>query len=132
MSIDDYKQAGYLMSVHISQEIIDRAEADVLKAYIYPLDATVNVTIPGTARAAAMELANLLVLQRSIFATRSGAKEKTSANSFTASRWDLLSQCSASCVLKMQAFADEVHAGRWQKTVTDICGILFNTNYICL
>lgn len=132
MSIEDYKEAGYLISVHISQAIIDKAEADVRQAYINPLDTLADTTVPGVAREALMELTYLLCLQRSIFATRSGAKEKTAANSYTPTRWDLLSQCSSVCVLKMGAFAESAHVLRWEKKVKDICGILFNTNFLSL
>ncbi len=130
MSITDYRQAGFLVSVHIEQAIIDRAERDVMQAYIEPIVSDADLSASLVAREAFMQLVCLLCLQRSIIATRSGAKEKTTPQSMTADRWNILSQESLTAIMKMQRLADDAGVAEWHKRVTDICGILFNTQYI--
>lgn len=130
MSIEDYKQAGFLMSVQIQQSVIDKAEADAMQAYILPLAPDADVTTAGPAREALMSFADLLVKQRSIFATRSGAKEKTTPQSQSAEDWRILRQCASTCALKIKELAKSVGVIYWEDKVTDICGILYKTNFI--
>ena len=130
MSIEDYKQAGFLMSVQIPQAVIDRAEADAMQAYILPIQPNADVTSAGAAKDALMSLADLLVKQRSVFATRSGAKEKTTPQSQTADDWRILRQCAATCSLKMSALAQNAGVDYWEDKVKDICGILYKTNFV--
>lgn len=132
MSTEDYKQAGYMLSANVAQAVIDKAEKDVLQAYIAPIDADADTTSEGIARDTLMELAYLACLQRSIFATRSGAKEKQTPQSNTATRWDVLSQQSAICAMRLRAFAEQAQVKDYRKRIVDICGIFFNTNYLAL
>lgn len=132
MSVDDYRQAGFLMSVHISQAIVDRAERDVQQAYIEPLGVEVDTESDGIGRETLMQLAHTLCLQRTIFATRSGAKEKQTPQSQQADRWAVLSEDAGTCAMKMQRLADELGVAHWWDKVTDICGILFKTQYLGL
>lgn len=129
MSIEDYKQAGFKVSPLIQQAEIDRAERDVMQAYILPLKPNADIESDGSVKSVVMELAHLLLLQRSIFATRSGAKEKSTPQSYSADRWNILSQCVSTCAMKMDALVGSI---KWRRDrrVQDICGILFNTNYI--
>lgn len=129
MSIEEYKASGYLISTHISQAVIDRAERDVVSAYISIIDAA-GVVSEDDKRPAMMELAYTLALQRSIFATRSGAKEKTTPQSYTADRWALLSQQSATAAMRLKQLADKAGAKDWESKVYDICGLLYKTQYI--
>ena len=132
MSIEDYKQAGFLTSVQIQQAIVDKAEADAMQAYILPIAPDADTTEVGAAREALMSLADLLVKQRTIFATRSGAKEKTTPQSQSADDWRILRQCAATCALKLSTLAQSAGVGDWENKVTDICGILYKTNFIGL
>lgn len=129
MTAAEYISAGYNISLQLSQALIDRAEADVKQAYITPLTEAYDTPL---AQAAMMNLVELYCLQHSLFATRAGAKEKTTPQSQTPSRWDLLAQSSAVCSMKLNALAAAAGVKRWQVQVTDICGILFRTNYLSL
>lgn len=129
MSITDYRQAGFLVSVHIEQSIIDRAEQDIFQAYIEPIHAKTDVLVDIKAKDCFMQLVNLLVMQRSIFNTRSGAKEKTSLQSYTPDRWSILSQEAATAAMKLERFADSKGVKDWSGRIYDICGILFETQF---
>lgn len=130
MSITDYRQAGFLVSIHIEQAIIDRAERDIWQAYIEPIAPSEDITAKGVARDCFMQLVNLLVLQRTIQTTRSGAKEKTSPQSVTSDRWQILSQEQATAAMKIERLAKLQGVKDWAGCVYDICGILFTTQYI--
>lgn len=130
MSIEEYRQAGFLLSSLITQAVVDKAERDASDAYILRIAPSVNITNHTTARSALMELAYLLVLQRSIFATRSGAKEKTTPQSYTANRWDILSQQAATAAMRLDMLAAEYNLKSWYDKVCDICGILFTTQIL--
>lgn len=132
MSIEDYKQAGYSVSALIAQAQIDRAEADVMQAYIMPLQADADPIEDVLCRRALMELVMLLVLQRSIFATRSGAKEKQMPQSYSADRWNILSQSAMVCSMKLRTYAESTGVTDWRKRITDICGVYFDTNFLNL
>lgn len=131
MTAQEYKQAGFTeLSVLIPQSAIDRAEADVKQAYITPI---VGEEANDTAtRDAVMNLTVLLLMQRTLFATRSGAKEKATPQSYTADRWDILSQASATCAMKIKALADAYNVKGTRRKVNDICGIYFRTNFLGL
>lgn len=129
MSVEDYKQKGFMLSPAILQAVIDRAERDVMQAYILPIAPEANVQVEGEAQEAFMQLTFLLCLQRSIFGTRSGAKEKTTAQSQKADRWELLSQESATAQMKLRLLAESVGADNYLQQMTDICGIYMKSQY---
>lgn len=128
MTAQEYIQAGYKMSAHIQQAEINKAERDVLQAYIRPVLADADPINDEVVRDATMNLAYLLLLQRSVFATRSGAKEKTTPQSQSAEGWQLLSQLAATCHGKIMALKQKSGADL-KADVTDICGIYFKTQY---
>ena len=132
MSIEDYKEAGFLMSSVIPQSLIDKAEKDVLKAYIAPIAPDADTASDGVARDTLMTLVELLVKQRSIFATRSGAKEKNVPQSMSANDWAILRQHAKDCALQLELLAKSEGVYEWETKVTDICNILFRTNYLGL
>lgn len=128
MDIQCYKAVGYTeVSANFPQALIDRAEQEVTMAYIEPI-------LPEYAsddediRAAIMALAVLRMQQLSVFATRSGAKEKTTAESYTASRDSILLQYMRVCNLHLQKLRKKEGAISCAK-VDDICGIYFISNY---
>ena len=127
MSIEDYKQAGFLTSVNINQSRIDKAEQEVMMAYIAPILPNASVS-DAVVRSCVMELANLRLLQSSIFATRSGAKEKTTPQSYSADDVAILRQCAAACDLHLQSLR-YVQGANLCAEVNDICGIYFTTHY---
>lgn len=125
-----YIAHGYKLSAQIEESEIARAERDVTAAYVSPIIG--EATIPVEVREAAVgNLAFLLLLQRSVFATRSGAKVKTGYNSADASAWDILQQEAASCHLQLETLRRQEGANA-DAEVTDICKIYFKTNFLNL
>lgn len=124
MTIADYRGFGFEVSQYIEQSAIDRAERDVTAAYLEPLglDAEYIPNVPS--------LVYLLLLQRSIFATRAGAKIKQTAESRDAGEDFRLRELASTCVLELQRAA-AVSGGNVEQ-VTDICKIFFKTNYFYL
>lgn len=127
MNASDYKAAGYALSQLIEQAIITRAENDVISAYIVPLLGHIPTNDERGAepvKTAIMALSFLLVQQRSISATRAGAKNKLSEQSTTPSADDLLRQNAPICVNALRALDADAH-----KKVSDICRVYFVSNY---
>lgn len=131
MTVQEYREAGYKVSAQIEEAEIVRAEKDVLQAYILPILPNADPATDEVVRSAVMAFAFLLLLQRSIFATRSGAKEKTTPQSQTADLWNLLAQMASTCHLKLDAVRQKTGADM-KAEVQDICGIYFSTHYFGL
>lgn len=129
MNVQDYKQAGFALSQQIEQPVIDRAEADIIQAYVVPVTGN-TATTDADVRDAVSNLAYLLVLQRSIAGTRAGAKTKQTAQSTDASRLDLLSQQAAVCAQKVQVYAERVGVHKPWRVCSDICGIYYKTQVL--
>ncbi len=124
-----YQENGYKLSSLIEQSEIDRAEEDVKAAYIKPIAPQSMAT--ETAKKATANLAFLLLLQRTIFATRAGAKVKTGYNSQEADAWAKLQQEANSCHLALEELKQLKNTNP-DAQVTDICKIYFKTNFINL
>lgn len=125
-----YNEHGYKVSQYIEQSEIDRAEADVRRAYVEPIVGSANVSdyvIDNTVGC----LAHLLLLQRTIFATRAGAKLKTSYNSQETDAWSKLQQEATSCHLALLNLRNQVGVNS-DAEVVDICKIYFRTNFFNL
>lgn len=122
-----YIEHGYKVSALIDEAEISRAEKDIELAYIEPIVGDKNV--PDEVRDEAVgALVFLLLLQRTIFLTRAGAKTKTGYNSADVDAWAKLQQEAERCHLwleKLKASAENPSA-----EVTDICKIYFKTNFI--
>jgi hypothetical protein len=126
-----YLEQGYKLSAQIEEAEIARAEADVTAAYIAPIVGT-SESVPTEIRQKAVgSLAFLLLLQRSIFATRAGAKVKTGYNSQDASAWDVLQQEATACHLALETLRKQPGVNA-EAEVCDICKIYFKTNFIAL
>lgn len=123
-----YQDNGYEISSLISDATIARAERDVTDAYINPIVGSANVSTEVRERAIG-SLAFLLILQRTIFATRSGAKVKTGYNSQEADSWAKLQQEATSCHLALDVLKNEPGVNP-DAHVTDICKIYFSTNFL--
>ena len=125
-----YQQHGYKLSSWIEEDEIARAEADVTAAYIDPLKGT--ATIPTEAlEAITGQLAFMLLLQRSIFATRAGAKTKTGYNSADADAWAILQQEATGSHMALERLKG-YEGANVDAEVTDICKIYFKTNFLTL
>lgn len=125
-----YQENGYALSSLISDAEITRAERDVTDAYITPIVGSATVSQEVKERAIG-NLAFLLILQRTIFATRAGAKVKTGYNSQEADAWAKLQQEASSCHLAIEILKKEPGVNQ-DAQVTDICKIYFKTNFFNL
>lgn len=129
MTLQWYKDNGYNVSINMSQAVIDRAEKDVYDAYVKPiLPEAVFPFEEGEVMMAVADVVFLLVMQRSTKVTRSGAKEKTSANSQNAGEWSVLSEQASTAALavdRLRAMPGSVKDAE----VTDIAKIYFKTQY---
>lgn len=123
-----YQENGYEISSYVSDAAIARAERDVTDAYVTPIVG--NATVPNTIKERVVgNLAFLLILQRSIFATRAGAKVKTGYNSMEADAWAKLQQEATSCNLQLEILKKQPGVNP-DAHVTDICKIYFSTNFL--
>ena len=123
-----YQENGYEISSYVSDAVIARAERDVTDAYVTPIVG--NTTVPNTIKERVVgNLAFLLILQRSIFATRAGAKVKTGYNSMEADAWAKLQQEATSCNLQLEILKKQPGVNP-DAHVTDICKIYFSTNFL--
>lgn len=129
MNVQDYRAAGYPVSNLIDQSAVERAEREVIAAYIVPLVGRVpteeeQLTEPY--RTAIMSLSFLLVQQRSVVATRAGGKTKMTPQSSTPTPEDILRQNAPGCDRALRAVASDKDP---LKVCSDICGIYFKSNY---
>ena len=123
-----YQENGYEISSYVSDAAIARAERDVTDAYVTPIVG--NATVSNTIKERVVgNLAFLLILQRSIFATRAGAKVKTGYNSIEADAWAKLQQEATSCNLQLEILKQQPGVNP-DAHVTDICKIYFSTNFL--
>lgn len=126
MNVQDYKSKGFGLSLQIDQPVIDRAEADVIAAYLQPIGSRTEAN-GSVYDDTLMQLASTLILQRSIVATRAGAKEKTSAQSVSADRYSVQVQQVAACQFRLHRFADLCGVDKPWRVVTDICHIYWKS-----
>jgi len=123
-----YQENGYEISSYINDATITRAERDVTDAYVTPIVGSATVPKNILERVVG-NLAFLLILQRSIFATRAGAKVKTGYNSMEADAWAKLQQEATSCNLQLEILKKQPGVNP-DAHVTDICKIYFSTNFL--
>ena len=125
-----YIEHGYKLSSLIDDAEISRAEREVTEAYITPIvgSATVDETVLQNAVG---NLAFLLILQKTLFATRAGAKVKTGYNSQEADAWAKLQQEATSCHLALETLKKQ-NGVNADAEVIDICKLYFKTNFISL
>ena len=126
MTPQEYTSRGFSVSLHIDQSVIDRAEKDARAAYITPILG--NGAAGEVVDDAICNLAFMLMTQRNVFVTRSGAKEKTNLNSRTVDTWETLQEMAHTCAMKIAALREQPGANKDAK-VNDICRIYFNTNF---
>lgn len=128
MDVQEYKCAGYTeLSANIAPALISRAESEVKAAYIKPIlpDYSLNDT---DVKQAVMCLAVLRIGQISVFATRSGAKEKTTAESYAADRANIVSQYARTADMWLEVLRAKAGANKHAR-INDICGIYFINTY---
>lgn len=129
MTAQQYLQKGFNVSMHVEQSIINRAEADVTEAYVTPIVGTIASPAPAQVTDAVLNLAFLLMLQRNVFATRSGAKTKNVNQSQEADTWKVLQDQAHTCAMKIDELRKMDGANK-NAEVVDICRLYFKTNFL--
>ena len=127
MTAAQYQQAGYRVSLQVTQAEIDLAEADVTAAYIAKVAPTYSLTDTDV-KAAVMQLAAILLLNRHAVATRSGGKTKDTPQQSTnayASQGDV--DNADRLLRKVQTVG-----GLPSKLVDDIAGIYYRNTFVAL
>lgn len=124
-----YIEKGFKISSLIDDTEIARAERDVRAAYIIPIIGEATEPTDKIENALG-NLAFLLLMQRSTFLTRAGAKTKNGYNSADADAWAKLQDAATSCHLALEALKEAVGANAAK--VTDICRIYFKSNFISI
>lgn len=125
-----YIEHGFKVSSLIEQTEIDRAERDVTSAYVVPIEN--GATIQAETREKVIgQLAFLLLLQRTLFLTRAGAKTKTGYNSQEADAWTKLQQEATSCHSALELLKSQTGTNPDAK-INDICKIYFKSNFISM
>lgn len=127
MTPTQYIAKGFRLSARITQAVIDRAETDIQQAYITPLQGTLLDNNAAVVDAKA-NLVYLLICQRSIIATKAGAKIKTTDTSTIATSEENVSEMGAVCKMKLDILRATDGANSAGE-VTDICKIYYKTNY---
>lgn len=127
MTKEWYKAQGYHVGVEGTQEMIDRAEREVKVAYISPILPGADFDTDDVKRCLA-DLAYMRMMQLTTFVTRSGAKEKYSAHSASASddaKFYEQGMVAASAVDKLRLMPGANATAK----VDDICHIFFKNNF---
>lgn len=125
-----YQEHGFKLSNYVEDNEIDRAERDVVAAYILPIIGDLEIEAEKRENAIG-NLAFLLLLQRSTFLTRAGAKTKTGYNSQNAGDWTVLQDAATSCHLALTELR-QIPGANAEAKITDICKIYFKTNFLSL
>lgn len=128
MTKEWYQQNGYKVGLNFEQQQINRAERDVMAAYVLRIIPNADPEHDADVQNAVADLAFLLLTRRNTFITRSGAKEKTGANSMSASAEATLGEMAATCKLRLSELKAKPGAVAGAK-VRDICKIYFKSNY---
>ena len=133
MEASAYRDSGYRLSLQVSQGEINRAEADVKAAYLDRIYAD-YVTPPDLIKSAMMQLAFILLLQRSAVATRSGGKVKTSPDSVSGypSQEDMDNADRLLRLMQETYYHFGAVQGHPSKIVDDICGIYYRNQFLGL
>lgn len=131
MTRDWYIEHGFKMSAQLDAKEISRAESDVETAYIKPImSVATGAPSSDVLENTTANLAFLLLLQRSTFLTRAGAKMKTGYNSQSATDWEQLQNAATTCHVWLEKMKAE--AGAVNPKIVDICKIYFKTNFISM
>ena len=127
MTAAEYIAKGFRISGQVLQTEIDRAEREVVAAYIAKVAPAYSLTDADT-KEAVMQLAVILLLQRHAVATRSGGKNKQSPNLST-DGWPNQGDVENADRLLRKV---QTEKGITSKLVDDIAGIYFRTQFVSL
>ena len=127
MTAQEYIAKGFRVSGQVLQNEIDRAEREVVEAYIAKVAPAYSLTDADT-KEAVMQLAVILLLQRHAVATRSGGKNKQSPN-LSSDGWPNQGDVDNADRLLRKV---QTEKGITSKLVDDIAGIYFRTQFVSL
>ena len=127
MTAQEYIAKGFRVSGQVLQNEIDRAEREVVEAYIAKVAPAYSLTDADT-KEAVMQLAVILLLQRHAVATRSGGKNKQSPN-LSSDGWPNQGDVENADRLLRKV---QTEKGLTSKLVDDIAGIYFRTQFVSL
>ena len=127
MTAAEYIAKGFRVSGQVLQAEIDRAEREVVEAYIAKVAPAYSLTDADT-KEAVMQLAVILLLQRHAVATRSGGKNKQSPNLST-DGWPNQGDVENADRLLRKV---QTEKGITSKLVDDIAGIYYRTQFVSL
>lgn len=125
MTVQDYKNKGFLVSAMITESYLQKCEEEIITAYIKPFG-ELSEEAKVIAEKATMNLTYLLICQRNTIATRGGGKEKTTLNSYAPNAESKINELSKTCDLWLRELG--VKCGKFAE-VNDICKIYFITNF---
>ena len=128
MTAAQYIAKGYNLSAHIEQARIDAAEAMIQTSYIVPMCPTSALLASTEAADAKAALVVLYLAKQQVFATRSGGREKTTAQSNIMAGEKINAQLVPECYLRLKTLQEKGGANP-MTSVTDICGVFFRTNF---
>ena len=124
------RNAGYRVSLQVSDADVQRAYADAGRCYVRKI---VEYTTPtSTVEAALMQITHILLLQRSAVATRSGGKDKTSPSLSEAAQPSRGDFENADRLLRQVQLTPGAAQGEPSKLVDDIAGIYYRNVYMAL
>lgn len=130
MNAQDYKAAGYPLSVHIEQTTIERVEREMIAAYIAPI-AGVNIDAESEPyRAAIMVLSFVSLALENVAVTRIGGRTKNATQSIIPTRLEILQQYAPTAAMHIDAIR-KANGGSTAR-VNDILGLYFSTNFLTL
>lgn len=129
MTPQQYIAKGFRLSAHTEQAFIDRAEKDVRMCYIEPIIGTPTTPEPTEVTDALANLAFLLMMQRNAFATRSGAKMKSTQDSRDADMWAIQNEQTRTCHACLERLR-RLNGSTADADVEDICSIYFKGTFI--
>lgn len=127
MTAQEYIAKGFRVSGQVLQTEIDRAEREVVAAYIAKVAPAYSLT-DADVKEAVMQLAVILLLQRHAVATRSGGKNKQSPN-LSSDGWPNQGDVENADRLLRKV---QTEKGITSKLVDDIAGIYFRTQFVSL
>ena len=127
MTAQEYIAKGFRVSGQVLQAEIDRAEREVVAAYIAKVAPAYSLT-DADVKEAVMQLAVILLLQRHAVSTRSGGKNKQSPN-LSSDGWPNQGDVENADRLLCKV---QTEKGITSKLVDDIAGIYFRTQFVSL
>lgn len=127
MTAQDYLNNGYRLSLHTPQAEITAKEELAYNSYVKPILPNADKEADEV-KSTIMAIAFLLLLQASIFSTRSGAKIKTAPQSSNANEWQIINETVVTAHSNIENLKTNPEAVPNAK-IYDVAHIYFRTQY---